>query len=69
MNKLTQTHLYGKQAPLDNQQAQMLASYRNADKSERSAIIKHIDSFLEIVSKDAKTFWLKFRQKLKTLNE
>ncbi len=35
----------------------------------QNAIIKHIDSFLEVIPKDAKIFWLKFRQKLERLNE
>jgi hypothetical protein len=47
----------------------MLALYEKADTSERNAIIKHIDSFLSVVSKDEKTFWLKFRRKLEILNE
>ena len=47
----------------------MLLIYQNADTSERTAIVRQIDSFLEIVSKDAKVFWLKFRQKLERLNE
>jgi hypothetical protein len=47
----------------------MLALYENADTNERKAIIKQIDSFLSIVSPDAKTFWLKFRRKLEILNE
>jgi hypothetical protein len=36
---------------------------------ERKAVIKQIDSFLEIVPKDAKTFWLQFRRKLERFNE
>ena len=69
MNNLTQTQQDAKQAFLDHQQAQMLVSYQNADTNERTAIIRQIDSFLEVVSKDAKIFWLKFRQKLERLNE
>jgi hypothetical protein len=69
MNNLTQTQQDAKQSFLDNQQAQMLLIYQNADTSERTAIVRQIDSFLEIVSKDAKVFWLKFRQKLERLNE
>ncbi len=69
MNNLTQNQQAAKQAYLDRQQAEMLVTYQTADKSERSAVIKHIDSFLEIVSKDQKIFWLKFRQKLERLNE
>ena len=66
---LTQTQLDAKQAYLNNQSEQMLALYQNADSNERKAIIKHIDSFLEVVPKDAKNFWLRFRHKLETLNE
>ena len=47
----------------------MLALYKQADKSERNAIIKQIDSFLSVISKDEKLFWLKFRSKLEILNE
>ncbi len=69
MNNLTQTQQTAKQAFLDRQAKQMLATYQTANKSERAAVIKQIDSFLEIVPKDAKTFWLKFREKLERLNE
>lgn len=44
-------------------------NYQKADTNERNAIIKQIDSFLSVVSPDAKTFWLKFRRKLEILNE
>jgi len=69
MNNLTQTQNKAKQAYLDRQAETTLAIYQTADTKERSAIIKQIDSFLEIVPKDAKSFWLKFRQKLERLNE
>ncbi len=69
MNNLTQTQQQAKQAYLNRQQDEMLAIYQNADTNERKAIIKQIDSFLSIVSPDAKTFWLKFRRKLEILNE
>ncbi|HEX8279400.1 MAG TPA: hypothetical protein VF540_11925 [Segetibacter sp.] len=69
MNNLTQTQKDVKQAYLKRQTDQMLAVYRNSDKMERNAVIKQIDSFLEVVTKDAKVFWLKFRQKLERLNE
>ena len=69
MNNLTQTQQDAKQAYLDRQQTEMLTTYQNADQSERNAVISQIDSFLEIVPKDAKIFWLKFRFKLERLNE
>lgn len=69
MNNLTQTQRNTKQAFLDKQQAEMLTTYQNADQTERNAIINQIDSFLEVIPKDAKIFWLKFRQKLERLNE
>jgi hypothetical protein len=69
MNNLTQSQQSAKQAYLDRQADQMLAIYQTADTSERNAVIRQIDSFLEIVPKDAKIFWLKFRQKLERLNE
>jgi hypothetical protein len=47
----------------------MLALYEKADTDERKAIIKQIDSFLSVVSKNGKIFWLKFRHKLEMLNE
>jgi hypothetical protein len=47
----------------------MLALYKQAGTSERNAIIKQIDSFLSVISKDEKLFWLKFRRKLELLNE
>lgn len=70
MNNLTQTQQDAKQAYLDNQQKQMLVIYQNANKNERTAIIKQIDLFLPVTrSKDEKIFWLKFRQKLERLNK
>ena len=69
MNNLTQTQQDAKAAYLNKQSEQMLALYEKADTDERKAIIKQIDSFLSIVSPDAKTFWLKFRHKLEMLNE
>ena len=69
MNNLTQTQETAKQAYLDRQQAEMLVRYEKADRDERNAIIRQIDSFLETLPKDAKIFWLKFRQKLERLNE
>ncbi len=69
MNNLTQTQIDAKQAYLDRQQAEMLTIYQNANQAERNGVIKQIDSFLEIVPKDAKNYWLKFRYKLERLNE
>jgi len=69
MNNLTQTQNNAKQAYLDRQAETMFAIYQTADTKERSAIIRQIDSFLEVVSKEAKIFWLKFRYKLERLNE
>jgi len=69
MNNLTQTQQDAKAAYLNKQSEQMLALYAKADTNERKAIIKQVDSFLSIVSPDARTFWLKFRQKLEMLNE
>ncbi len=66
---LTQTQQQSKQAFLNRQQDAMLAIYQNADTTERNAIIKHIDSFLSVVSRDERIFWSKFRRKLETINE
>lgn len=69
MNNLTQTQQTAKQAYLQRQQAEILIRYENADRSERNAVTRQIDSFLETLPKDAKAFWLKFRYKLERLNE
>ncbi len=69
MNNLTQTQQDAKQAYLTRQAEQMLVIYQKADSNERNAVIKQIDSFLEIVPRDAKIFWLKFRQTLERINE
>ena len=69
MNNLTQTRKDAKQAYLDRQIEKMLAVYQTVAKSEGSAIIRQIDSFLEVVPKDAKIFWLEFRRKLELLNK
>lgn len=69
MNNLTQNQRDAKQSFLDNQQAQMIVRYEKADKSERAAIIRQIDSFLPVIKDDEKTFWQKFRQKLERMNE
>lgn len=69
MNNLTQTQINAKEAYLNRQQDEMLALYEKADTSERNAIIKQIDGFLSVVSKEEKLFWLKFRRKLETLDE
>ena len=69
MNNLTQIQTNAKQAYLDRQANQMLAIYQTADTSERNAVIRQIDSFLEIVPREAKIFWLKFRCKLEKINE
>ncbi|HMS38918.1 MAG TPA: hypothetical protein PKE69_01740 [Pyrinomonadaceae bacterium] len=70
MNNLTQTQRDAKQAYLNKQLEQMLKLYQDADKNERSAIIRQIDGFLPVTTiKSEKNFWLKFRQKLERLNE
>ncbi len=69
MNNLTQTQQDAKAAYLHKQSEQMLALYKKADTDERKATIKQIDSFLSVISRDEKLFWLKFRRKLEILNE
>ena len=69
MNNLTQIQKDAKQAYLDRQANQMLTTYQKANKGERNAVIRQIDSFLETLPNDAKIFWLKFREKLERLNE
>ncbi len=69
MNNLTQAQQAAKQTYLNRPTEKMLAIYQTADNNERSAIVRQIDSFLEVVPKDAKIFWLEFRRKLEKLNE
>lgn len=69
MNNLTQTQQHAKQAYLNRQQEQMLAHYQNAQSNERKAIIRQIDSFLPVITKDERIFWLKFRRKLEKIDE
>ncbi len=66
---LTQTQIDAKNTYLNHQSEQMLALYEKADTTERNAIIRHIDSFLSVISHDEKTFWLKFRRQLERVNE
>lgn len=68
MNNLTQQQQGAKQAYLDKQLEQMISRYENADRSERNAIIWHIDSFLSVTKGDERIFWLKARRKLEILN-
>ena len=69
MNNLTQKQQDAKKAFLDKQQAEMLARYENANADERKAVIRHIDSFLEVTPDESKNFWLEFREKLRGLNK
>jgi hypothetical protein len=69
VNNLTQTKLHAKQAYLNRQQEQMLALYQNADSIEHKAVIRQIDSFLPVITKDERIFWLKFRRKLEKVDE
>jgi len=69
MNNLTQTQQHAKRAHLNRQQDKMLAIYQNADSNERKAIIKQIEYFLSVISKDERIFWFKFQRKLETKNE
>ena len=69
MTNLTQQQRDAKQAFLNQQLEQTIAHYENADKSERNAIIRHIDSFIPNEPKESKIFWLKVRLRLERLNE
>ena len=69
MTNLPQTQTDANQVYLNYQSEQMLALYQSADKTERNAIIKQIDSFLSVISEDEKLFWLRFRRKLEAINE
>jgi len=69
MNNLTQKQSGAKQAYLTQQIEQTVAQYEKADRSERNAIIRHIDSFLSMESKESKNFWLNVRHRLERLND
>jgi hypothetical protein len=56
MNNLTQDKQDAKQAYLKQQIERTIAQYEKADRSERNAVIKHIDSFLSTESKESKAF-------------
>ena len=69
MNNLPDNQQNAKQAYLDNQQNEMLSRYKEADVSERRAVIRQIDGFLSTLTGDEKAFWLSFRQKLERIGE
>lgn len=69
MNNLTHTQHDAKEAYLNQQSEQMLKMYNVADSAERQAVANHIYAFLPIVSEAEKIFWLKFLNKLETINE
>lgn len=69
MNNLSQTRQEAKQLYLRHQQEKVLKHLETADRSERIAVIHHIDGFLQTTTPEGKFFWLKFREKLERLNE
>lgn len=69
MNNLPQTKTEAKARYLTEQLEKTIEVYKSASRTERSAAIKHIDSFLETLPEDQKTFWLKFRCRLERMNE
>ena len=69
MKNLTQTQSDAKRAYLNKQLEQTVAHYEKADTSERTAIIKHIDSIITGEANESKNFWLKLRSRLERLNE
>lgn len=69
MNNLSQTWQEAKQLYLRHQQEKVLKQLETADRSERIAVIRHIDSFLPSTTPEGKIFWLKIREKLERLNE
>jgi hypothetical protein len=69
MDNLSQEKQRAKQEYLNRQRADMISRYKQADQTERTAIIRHVDSFLPVLSGDEKTFWLKFRRELEKLGE
>ncbi len=68
MNNLTQTQTDAKQEYLNRQQESMLACYRQSEPIERKAIIRHINSFLEVIPKANKSFWVNFLIELEKID-
>ncbi len=69
MNILTQKQTDAKADYLQQQLEKTIKTYKAASKSERRAAIRQVDSFLETLSEDQQTFWLKFRHRLEQMNE
>jgi len=69
MNNLPQTREEAKRLYLKHQQEKVLKQLETADRSERIAIIRHIDGFLRSTTPEGKIFWLKIREKLERINE
>ncbi len=69
MNNISQNQTGAKANHLQKQLEKTIKTYKAASKSERRAAIRHVDSFLETLSEDQQTFWLKFRHRLERMNE
>ena len=69
MKNISDKHRDAKAAFLIDQQQKMLALYQNAGPEERAAIIRQIDGFLSVLSRDEQRFWRSVRQKLERFGE
>jgi hypothetical protein len=69
MNNLTQKQKDTKADYLQRQLEETIKTYQAASRGERRSAIRHIDSFIETLSEDGQTFWLKFRERLERMNE
>ncbi|MEZ5427281.1 MAG: hypothetical protein R2747_13510 [Pyrinomonadaceae bacterium] len=67
MNNLSRNRAEAKRAYLKRQQDEMLARYETSSPEERSAVIRHIDALLEVLSEDQREFWETFRGRLLAL--
>lgn len=68
MNNLTQKQKDAKNNYLQKQLDKTIETYQNATPEERTAAIRHIDSFLEVVKDDQKNFWIELKEKLSEIN-
>ncbi len=68
MNNLTQKQKDAKNNYLQAQLDKTIETYKQATPEERTAAVRHIDSFLEVLKADQKPFWLEMKEKLKEMN-
>lgn len=61
-NNATATRQQAKELYLKRQRSKVIEQLKGAGNQERIATIKHIDSILNSVTPEGKTFWLKVRR-------